>query len=158
MARGSQAKHWQGEIPLNVGEKIELEDFLVCTLMLNLRTENTSVKYHTDGAGYTVVAQDLEIQQVQVWVSVACILSHSSCSWLCDCMDCSPPGSSVHGIFQTRILEWVAISSSRASPLRRDQAHVSCFGMQVLTTESPGKPFEFPLTGSNISTCITGTT
>ena len=33
-----------------------------------------------------------------------------SCVWLCDPMDCSLPGSSVHGIFQTRILEWVAIS------------------------------------------------
>ena len=135
MARGSQAKHWQGEIPLNVGEIIGLEDFLVCTLMLNVRTPNTSVKYHTDGAGYTAVAQGLEIRQVRVWVSVACILSHSGCSWLCDCVDCSPPGSSVHGILQTRTLERVAISSSRASPLRRDQAHGSrgsCYGMQVL--------------------------
>ena len=36
-----------------------------------------------------------------------------SCVTLCNPMDCSPPGSSVHGIFQARILEWVAISSSR---------------------------------------------
>ena len=36
-----------------------------------------------------------------------------SCQTLCDPMDCSPPGSSVHGIFQARILEWVVISSSR---------------------------------------------
>ena len=35
-------------------------------------------------------------------------------------MDCSPPGSSVHGIFQARILEWVAISSSRGSSQSRD--------------------------------------
>ena len=35
-----------------------------------------------------------------------------SCPTLCDPMDCSPPGSSVHGIFQARILEWVAISFS----------------------------------------------
>ena len=33
-----------------------------------------------------------------------------SCVWLCDPMDCSPPGSSVHGIFQARILKWVAFS------------------------------------------------
>ena len=38
-----------------------------------------------------------------------------SCLTLCDPMDCSPPGSSVHGIFQARILELVAISSSRGS-------------------------------------------
>ena len=35
-----------------------------------------------------------------------------SCPTLCDSMDCSPPGSSVHGILQARILEWVAISFS----------------------------------------------
>ena len=34
------------------------------------------------------------------------------CTTLCDPMDCSPPGSSIHGIFQARILEWVAISVS----------------------------------------------
>ena len=39
-----------------------------------------------------------------------CAQSRQSCSTLQDAMDCSPPGSSVHGIFQTRILEWVAIS------------------------------------------------
>ena len=38
-----------------------------------------------------------------------------SCVRLCNGMDCSPPGSSVHGIFQARVLEWVATSSSRGS-------------------------------------------
>ena len=37
------------------------------------------------------------------------------CPTLCDLMDCSPPGSSVHGILQARILEWVAMPSSRGS-------------------------------------------
>ena len=41
------------------------------------------------------------------------VLVAQSCPTLCDPMDCSPPGSSVHGIFQARILEWVAISFSR---------------------------------------------
>ena len=44
-----------------------------------------------------------------------------SCPALCGLMDCSPPGSSVRGIFQARILAWVAISSSRESSLPRDQ-------------------------------------
>ena len=39
-----------------------------------------------------------------------------SCLTVCDPMDCSPPGSPVHGIFQARLLEWVAISSSRRFP------------------------------------------
>ena len=47
-------------------------------------------------------------------------------------MDCSLPGSSVHGIFQARILESVAISSSRGSSLPRDLTHVSCVGRRVL--------------------------
>ena len=42
------------------------------------------------------------------------------CLTLCDPMDCSPPGSSVQGILQARILEWVAISSSRVSSQPRD--------------------------------------
>ena len=49
-----------------------------------------------------------------------------SCVQLCDPMDCSPPGSSVHGIFQVRILEWIAIFSSRWSSWHRDQTHVFC--------------------------------
>ena len=53
------------------------------------------------------------------------------CPTLCDTMDCSPPGSSVHGIFQPRILEWVAISSSRGSSQLRAstwEAHIYCGG------------------------------
>ena len=42
--------------------------------------------------------------------------SCSVCLTPCDSMDCSPPGSSVHGILKARILEWVAICFSRASP------------------------------------------
>ena len=48
------------------------------------------------------------------------------CPTLCDSVDCSPPGSSVHGILQARILEWVAISFSRGSSQPRDQTRVSC--------------------------------
>ena len=47
------------------------------------------------------------------------------CPTLCNPMDCSPPGSSVHGILQARILEWVAMPSSRGSSQPRDQTCVS---------------------------------
>ena len=56
---------------------------------------------------------------------------------LCNPMDCSPSGSSVHGILQARILRWVAISSSRASSQPKDQTHipsVSCTGRQVVSS------------------------
>ena len=49
-----------------------------------------------------------------------------SCPTLCDPMDYSPPSSSVHGILQARILEWVAISFSRGSSQPRDQSCISC--------------------------------
>ena len=47
------------------------------------------------------------------------------CPTLCNPMDCSLPDSSVHGIFQARVLEWIAISSSRGSSQPRDQTQVS---------------------------------
>ena len=64
-------------------------------------------------------------------------------------MDCSPPGSSVHGIIQARTLEWVGVSFSRGSSPPRDQTHISCLAGRFFTTESPGKPI-FHL----LSTCI----
>ena len=48
-----------------------------------------------------------------------------SCPTLCDPMDCSLPGSSLHGILQARVLEWVAISFSRGSSQPRDRTRVS---------------------------------
>ena len=57
------------------------------------------------------------------WIQV-CMHARSYLT-LCDPLDCSPPGSSVHGIFQARMLEWVAISYSRRSSLLRDRAHIS---------------------------------
>ena len=54
-----------------------------------------------------------------------------SCPTLCEPLDCSPSGSSVHGIFQAGIPEWVAISSSRGSSQPRDQtrvSYISCIG------------------------------
>ena len=59
---------------------------------------------------------------------------------LCDPMDCSPPGSSVHGMSQAKILEWVAISFSRVSPPIRDQTLVSCTGRGFFTTKLTLKP------------------
>ena len=78
-------------------------------------------------------------------MGVLCFLR--SCLTLCDPMDCSPPGSSVHGILQARILEGVATpSSSRGSSRPRDRTHVSCtaggFFTLGATWETPGPPHE----------------
>ena len=55
-----------------------------------------------------------------------CGQSLQSCPTLCNPVDCSPPGFSVHGILQARILEWVAIPFSRGSSRPRDQTQVYC--------------------------------
>ena len=55
----------------------------------------------------------------------ACVKSLQSCLPLCDPMNCNPPGSSLHGILQARILEWIAMPSSRGSSGPRDQTWVS---------------------------------
>ena len=63
------------------------------------------------------------------------LLVTQSCLTLCNTMDCSPPGSSVHGILQERILQWVVMPSSRGSSQSRNRTHVSyisCIGRQVL--------------------------
>ena len=69
---------------------------------------------------------------VSVYVLVA-----QSCLTLCDPMDCGPPGSSVHGILQARILGWVAISFSRGSSQFRHQTGVSCIAGRFFTSEPP---------------------
>ena len=64
-----------------------------------------------------------------------CAKSLQSCLILCDPLDCSLPGSSVHGILQARTLEWAAISYSRESSRPRDPtriSYVSYIGGQVL--------------------------
>ena len=62
----------------------------------------------------------------------SCCLVAKSCPTLCDSVDCGLPGSSVHGISQARILDWVAICFSRRSSQPKDRTCVSCIGRQVL--------------------------
>ena len=78
------------------------------------------------------------LSAVATWHDVLCFITQS-CPTLCCSMDCSPPGSSVHGILQARIMEWAAMPSSRGSSQPRDQTHisyVSCISRQVFTTSA----------------------
>ena len=63
-----------------------------------------------------------------------------SCPILWDPMDCSPPASSVHGILQARILEWVAIPFSRGSSQPRIKPRSPALQVDSLPSEPPGKP------------------
>ena len=67
-----------------------------------------------------------------------------SCLILCDSMDNSPPGSSVLGILQARILEWVAIPFSRGSSQPRMEPGSPAVQVGSLPTEPPGKPYSAP--------------
>ena len=70
-----------------------------------------------------------------IWVTM-CLVAQS-CPTLCDSMDCSPLGTSVHGILQGRTLEWVAMPFSKGSSQPRDQTWVSHISGRFCTTEPP---------------------
>ena len=73
-----------------------------------------------------------------------CVCTHTQpCLTLCDSMVCSPPGSSVLGIFQSGILEWISISYSRGPSQPRDWIcvlHLLHLAGGFFTTAPPGKP------------------
>ena len=71
-------------------------------------------------------------QEPGLWCRCAKLVAQS-CPNLCDPMDCSPPGSTVLGIFQARILKWVSISSSRGSSRPRDRTRISCTASRFFT-------------------------
>ena len=83
-----------------------------------------------------------ETERCSSATSACAMQSLQACPTLHDPMGCSPPGSSDHGILQARILEWVAMPSSRGSSWPRDQTQVSCSSCiagEFLTPEPPGK-------------------
>ena len=78
----------------------------------------------------SICEMTLEINELRAIGLVA-----QSCPTLCDPTDCSPPSSSVHGISQARILEWIPVPSFRGSSQPRDRTGVSCIsytGRQIL--------------------------
>ena len=94
---------------------------------------------HLGAIGYAASGQLLPRLYTMVCVCVCtCVCVHvhvQLCPTLCDSTDCCPPCSSVHGIFQIRLLEWVAISFSNESSQSRDWtcgSWVSCIGRQIL--------------------------
>jgi len=62
-----------------------------------------------------------------------CSLVTKSCLTLCNSMDCRLPDSSLHGILQARVLEWVAIPFSRGYSQLRDWTQVSCIAGRIFT-------------------------
>ena len=79
-----------------------------------------------------MLKMNFSFQKHYIWLKVR-VLVTQSCPTLCNPIDCSPPGSSIHGILQVRILEWISIPSSRGSSQTRDQTLVSCITGTLLT-------------------------
>ena len=92
----------------------------------------------------TVTKQMLNQDSEEVkWREVAQL-----CLTLCDHIDCSPPGSSAHGIFQAWILEWVAISFSRGSSRPRDRTWVSHIVGRRFTVQAQSRKGTFKTVGN----------
>ena len=85
---------------------------------------------------YRPMEQDREPRDkpMHLWVPYFWQSEFAQLYWtLCDSMDCSLPGSSVRGIFQARIMEWVAISFSRGTSWPRDGSWVSWTAGRIIT-------------------------
>ena len=79
-----------------------------------------------------------------------------SCLTLCDPMDCNPLGSSIHGVFQSRMLEWIAISSSRGSFWPSDPTCISgvfCIDRWILYHWATWEALSLPIVTKNYSFC-----
>ena len=81
------------------------------------------------------------------------MLVAQSCLTLCSPMACSPPGSSVHGILQARILEWAAILSSRGSSQPRDRTQVSHIAGRFFTFWATSNGYEWGAIAFSGLTC-----
>ena len=102
---------------------------LKCCLLLLYTTANQFLTRMWQYDNWWWPAQWLDWEEAPT-----CVLVAQSCLTLCDPLDCSLQGSSVHGIFQMKIVEWVAISFSRGSSRLRDQTQVSCIVGRLFTT------------------------
>ena len=110
---------------------------------LRLHAPNAGDLSSNLGQGTRSSMPQLEIPRAatKTWCSHINICMHAQlCLTLCDPMNCNLPCSSVHGILQPRILEWVAMPSSRGSSRLGNQAHISCLADRLFTTGPPGKP------------------
>ena len=105
----------------------------------------------TELAGLRTLRGSGEIWSLPLPAFGATYMRAQSCPTLCDPMDCSPSGSSVYGILQARILEWVAMPYSRGSSWPRDRTSISCISCIAsgfFIIEPAGRP---PAAGGGLS-------
>ena len=100
-------------------------------------------KYLIDRVPFNLLGIKLNTKKIKrkskLSQNIVVFQSLSHIQLFCDPVNCNPPGSSVHGISQARILEWIAISFSRGSFKPRDGTQVSCLAGKFFTTGPPEK-------------------
>ena len=105
--------------------------------------KNTQLQENTDFSQisfkYTYIIYNILQDRPCVWSVCICVLVTQSCP-----SGCSPPGSSVHGILEARILQWTAISSSRGLPLSRVKPESPALQADPSLSEPQGKSQDRP--------------
>ena len=96
-------------------------------------TQSTSL-YGTMGSSLCIDNSPCSAPSLRLWKLK--VLVTQSCPTLCNPRVCNPPASSVHGLLQARILEWIAIAFSRVSSQPRGQTQVSCTARKVFTVRA----------------------
>ena len=123
-------------VPLNYALTVKMKNITLCVFYHDRFLKKRSHLFHPEKilTPHNVETVALGLWIATKWVMNACTLSHArlfATSWTI----AYPPGSSLHGILQERILGWVAISFSRGSSWPRDQIsvpRVPCMGKQIL--------------------------
>ena len=147
------------DLPLYVFKKILLEyswftTLCICCIANWFSYTYTYIHSFPDSFLIEVITECwVEFPVLYSWSLLVIYLIYRSCCYCCCCwsvakqcptlrdlMDYSLPGFSIHGIFQARILEWVAVSFPRGSAGPKDQTQVCCIGRKPITSEPPGKP------------------
>ena len=152
---GAWGRGWKQKVPGWDPVKLELVAVMVAEAEQTVKDQtkprrserylihNLAISYWTTGG-----TQLMELQMGIMFLGSSNTgfpwFSHSVMSDSCDSMDCSPPGSSVHGISQASILEWVTISFSRGSSQPRDQTRVSCIAGRFFTNWATREALSFP--------------
>ena len=116
------------------GKNIGMGCHFILQRIFPTQGSNPRLLHSSSVAGYRLLHKVLAIvnNAVNITMNIVIVAAVKLRLTLCDPMVCTSPGSSVHGISQGRILEWVAISFPRGSSQPRDQTRVSSTGRRIL--------------------------
>ena len=127
--------HWKKKNEENKTQKVQISHNSV--IVLRLKHRPPGVCSHNDKLNLeerTCAKKTETSKKLYIYMCVCvCVLVSQLCLTLCDPMDYSPSDSSVHGILQSRILDWVAIPFSSKTSQPKDQSQISCITGRFFT-------------------------